>query len=205
LRRRLRLRRRFAAATMGPRQHHQVAAARGALQQHAMQRDGAHDAALEVRQDARDGGGAEELRDGGEAAPDGAMFDGGGEVAAVFGEDAGDGEDFRDALGHGLAGPIRLGIGRGSKTRGGGCGVHVFHTNTGGGWSQTFSGGMAEGEGHCAGVPVAAQSGDSAPEPGIPAEAGVGLLAGILGAEIYPAPGYGQNIHAYQTVRAHYA
>ena len=95
----------------------------------------------------RDGGGAEELRDGGEAAPDGAMFDGVGEVAAVFGEDAGDGEDFRDALGHGLAGPVRLGIGRGGKAGGVRCGFHVLHTNTIRGRSQTFLRGTAEGGG----------------------------------------------------------
>ena len=113
-----RLRRRFRcggglrrARCARARQDHQVAAARGAPRQHALQRDGAHDAALEVRQDDRDGRGAEELRDGGEAAPEGAMLDGVGEVAAVCGEDAGDGEDFRDALGHGLAGPVRWGSG----------------------------------------------------------------------------------------------
>ena len=39
------------------------------------------------------------------------VFEGLGEVAAVFGEDGKDGEDGRDALGHGLPGPIRWGIG----------------------------------------------------------------------------------------------
>ena len=56
-------------------------------------------------------GGAEELRDGGEAAPDGAMFERLGEVAAVSGEDGKDGEDGRDAFGHRLPGAILCGIG----------------------------------------------------------------------------------------------
>ena len=60
-------------------------------------------------------GGAEELRDGGEAAPEGAMLDGVGEVAAVGGEDAGDVEDFRDARGHGPGVAVLCGIGRGGK------------------------------------------------------------------------------------------
>jgi hypothetical protein len=93
------------------------------LQQHVLQRHGPHHAALDVRQHARQGGGAEELRDGGEAAPGGAMFDHLGEVAAVGHQDGDDGEDGRDALGHGLAGPIPGGIGSGNKAGREGCRV----------------------------------------------------------------------------------
>ena len=97
--------------TPAPRQDRQVPAACGAPQQHALQRDGAHEAALDVGKDDRHRRGAEELRDGGEAAPDGAMFEGLGEVAAVFDEDGKDGEQGRDTLGHGLPGSILWGIG----------------------------------------------------------------------------------------------
>ena len=90
---------------------HQVPAASGAPQQHALERDRSHEAALDVRKNDRQGGGAEELRDGGEAAPDGAVFERLGEVAAVADEDRKDREDGRDALGHGLSGGIRCGIG----------------------------------------------------------------------------------------------
>ena len=51
-------------------------AARGAAQQHALQRDRPHQAAVDVGEDGVDRDGAEELRDGGEAARDGALFEG---------------------------------------------------------------------------------------------------------------------------------
>ena len=97
--------------TPAPRQRHEVPAASGAPQQHTLQRDGPHEAALDVRQNDRQGGGAEELRDGGEAAPDGAVFERLGEVAAVAGEDGKHGEDGRDGFGHGPPGTILCGIG----------------------------------------------------------------------------------------------
>ena len=76
----------------------------------------------------RQGGGAEELGDGGETAPDGAVFEGFGEVAAVSGEDGKDGEDGCDALGHRLPGAIRWGIGqRGKAGREGRRGAHASY------------------------------------------------------------------------------
>ena len=70
----------------------------------------------------RQRGGAEELRDGGEAAPDGAMLDGFREVAPVPEEDLNDVEHTLDTLGYGFATLIRLGIRSGSKVSGGECG-----------------------------------------------------------------------------------
>ena len=108
------------------RQDDQIPAARGACQQHAFQRHGPHDAALDMREHHRQRGGAEELRDGGEAAPDGAMLDGLREVAPVSEEDLNDVEHTLDTLRHGFATLIRLGIRSGSKASGGECGSHSF-------------------------------------------------------------------------------
>ena len=104
------------------RQDDQIAAARGACQQHAFQRDRAHDATLDMREHHRQRGGAEELRDGGEATPDGAMLEGFREMASVSEEDLNDVEHTLDTLGYGFATLIRLGIRSGSKASGGACG-----------------------------------------------------------------------------------
>ncbi len=100
--------------------HHQVAAPRGARQQHAFQRHRAADAAAEMGEDHRDIGGAEPLGDGGEAARGGTMLEGCDEVVAVAEQYAEDMEDLRDVGGHGLAGPIRLRIGGRGRTGTGG-------------------------------------------------------------------------------------
>jgi hypothetical protein len=80
-----------------------------------LQREDPHETAVDVSKNDGHGGGAEQLRDGGEAAPNGAMFDRRGKVAAIFDQDGENREDGRDMLGHGLAGPILGGIGSGNK------------------------------------------------------------------------------------------
>ena len=97
---------------------------RGTPQQQALQRDRPHQAAVDVGKDGVERDRAEELRDGGEAARDGALFEGLDEMAGIGGEDGDDGEDFRDAFGRGFPGPILCGSGWGSKARGGGCSGH---------------------------------------------------------------------------------
>ncbi len=92
---------------------HQVAAARGAGEQHAFQRHGPQQAAGEAGLDRLEAGGAEELRDGREAAGDGAVFQGFCEVEAVADQDVHDGEHVVDARRDGLAGPDLWGFGEG--------------------------------------------------------------------------------------------
>ena len=105
----------------------QVAAPRGPRQQHAFQRHGAQDAAREASEDGGNPRRAEVLRDDGEAARGGTVFEGFRQVAAVFEQDADDDEDRGDALGHRLGGPGPFGTGRGRKT---GSGVRVVHGQT---------------------------------------------------------------------------
>lgn len=104
----------------------QVAPARRPRQQHALQRDRAHDAALDVSKNNGERSGAEVARDGGEAARGGAAFERVGEMAAVCGEDGDDVEDGCDVLGHGVAVPVLGGIGSGRKAGGVGHGVHCL-------------------------------------------------------------------------------
>ena len=102
----------------------EIAAARGARQQHVFQRHGAQDAAREAGEDGGNARGAEELRDDGEAAGGGAVLQGCREVAAVFEQDADEDEDRGDALGHGFSGAVLLGTLWGRKTGGGVRGGH---------------------------------------------------------------------------------
>ena len=98
-------------------QEDEIAAARGTGEQHAFQRHGAQDAAGEAGEDRRDAGGAEELRDDGEAARGGAVFERCGQVAAVGEQDVEDGEDVGDVLRHGFFRPGPVGDRVGEKGR----------------------------------------------------------------------------------------
>jgi len=68
----------------------------------------------------------EAMRDRGEAARDGAVFEGLGAVAAIGGEGGQDGEDFGDARGRGAAEAILWGSGLGRKVGGVLCGGRRF-------------------------------------------------------------------------------
>jgi len=96
--------------------------------QHALQRGGTQDAAVQVGEDGGEVGGAEASRDGGECGGGGAAVDGGEEMATVAEQDADGVEDEVDVLGHGAAGLILGRIGRRGWP---GCvryvGFEVFH------------------------------------------------------------------------------
>ena len=94
---------------------HQVAAPGGAGEQHLFQRHGAQQAAGEPGLDGGQARGAEELRDGGEAAPGCSAFEGVREVAAVAEQDADDDEEVGDVGGTGLAGRSCGGTGWGGR------------------------------------------------------------------------------------------
>jgi hypothetical protein len=81
----------------------------GTREQHMLQRGGTEDAAVQVGQDGGEVGGSEARRNGGEGRGSGAMADGVEQMAAVAEQDADGVEHKGDALGHGVAGPIRLG------------------------------------------------------------------------------------------------
>ena len=88
-----------------------IAAPRRAREQHALQRGGTQEAALQVREDRVQPAGAEADRDGVEVGAGGAVLRGLGEMAAEAEQDANGVQQCGDARGHGPAGPIRLGIG----------------------------------------------------------------------------------------------
>ena len=103
----------------------------GTREQHMLQRGGTEDAAVQVGQDGGEVGGTEARRNGGEGRGSGAMADGVEQMAAVAEQDADGVEHKGDALGHGVAGPIRLGLGRrGGPGRGGFVGFHVRINNS---------------------------------------------------------------------------
>jgi hypothetical protein len=83
-----------------------------AREQHVLQRGGPQDAAVQVREDGGEIGGAEACRDGRECGGGGAMADGGEEMSAAAEQDADGVEDEGDVLGHGVAGLILGWIGR---------------------------------------------------------------------------------------------
>ena len=78
-----------------------IPAPRRACEQHALQRRGAQDAALQVREDRIQPAGAEADRDGVEVGAGGAMRRGLGEMAAVAEQDANGVQQCGDARGHG--------------------------------------------------------------------------------------------------------
>ena len=100
-----------------------IPAACRAREQHPLQRGGAQEAALQVREDRRQPAGAEAGRDGVEVGAGGAVRRGPGEMAAVAEQDADGVQQCGDARGHGPAGPIRLGIVGSGRTGRGGLGV----------------------------------------------------------------------------------
>jgi len=91
--------------------HGEVAAGGGALEQQGFERGGAQDAAVETGEDDRNPGGAEQGGEQDEAGRGGTPLDGGGEVAAVFEQDADDVEELGDVRGHGGGVAILWGIG----------------------------------------------------------------------------------------------
>ena len=81
----------------------EIAASPGTVEQHALQRLDAQQAAGQAGADDWQAGGAEELGDGGEAERDGAAFQGQGEMTAIDEQDVEDGEDVGDLRRHGPA------------------------------------------------------------------------------------------------------
>ena len=103
-----------------------IAAPRRAGEQHALQRHGAQDAALQVREDRTQPPGAEAGRDRIEVGAGGAGRRGLGEMAAEAEQDANGVQQCGDAGGHGSGGgPIRLGIGVRRRTGRGGGVLHA--------------------------------------------------------------------------------
>ena len=101
-----------------------VAAPRRPREQYTLQRHGAQDAALQMREDGIQPPGAEAGGDGVEVGAGGALGGGLGEVAAETEQDADGVQQGGDARGHGSGGAIRLGILVRGGTGRGGLGVH---------------------------------------------------------------------------------